>query len=242
MAAFTVIDDYKVFCQDDDILGGGTCGQVWRGQNMKSELYVAVKKVLLGDDEEYYTKYVEGEVRALQAVSHPHIIKLFHSAKSGKFFCLFMELCEEGDLDSYLKKHGELSEDTMLSFMQGAAEAVNCLHHLQQPIAHRDIKPDNLLIKIENSLPVIKLTDFGFARTITSEKNRVAGTYVGTPNYMAPEVRPDKDNYIKYHLNVDIFSLGVVLLAMITHTKGEKLTAVKGKYFKIYVKRAHFVL
>ena len=233
MAAMVkIIDEYKVFLDDDDRLGGGSYGEVWKGQNIGTGLNVAVKRVSIDVEEEFYIKYIKGEVDALQSLSHPNIIQLFHSKHTEKFQYIFFELCEEGDLEAYVKKQIELSEDMMLRFMQGAAEALNYLHHLQPPVVHRDIKPQNMLIQSDNSVQILKLTDFGLARRISIKESRVSATYCGTLNYMAPEVNPDKDGNVSYNKPIDIFSLGLVYFAMLSHEPAKELTVLKGKLIK----------
>jgi len=71
---------------------------------------------------------------------------------------------------------------------------------------HRDIKPDNILV---NSKGFVKLTDFGITKQIDAE-DELAGTFVGTMNYMSPERMEGE----KYSYEGDIWSLGIVLLEL----------------------------
>jgi len=71
---------------------------------------------------------------------------------------------------------------------------------------HRDIKPDNILV---NSKGFVKLTDFGITKQIDAEDG-LAGTFVGTMNYMSPERMEGE----KYSYEGDIWSLGIVLLEL----------------------------
>ena len=71
---------------------------------------------------------------------------------------------------------------------------------------HRDIKSDNVLYNMEGD---IKLTDLGFARSITQEEPKISGV-AGTPQYMAPEVLADKE----YGLAIDIWSLGIMAVEL----------------------------
>jgi len=73
---------------------------------------------------------------------------------------------------------------------------------------HRDIKPDNILV---NSKGFVKLTDFGIGKQMDSEEF-LAGTFVGTMNYMSPERMEGE----KYHYEGDIWSLGIVLIELAT--------------------------
>lgn len=73
---------------------------------------------------------------------------------------------------------------------------------------HRDIKPDNILV---NSKGFVKLTDFGIGKVMESEEF-LAGTFVGTMNYMSPERMEGE----KYQYEGDIWSLGIVLIELAT--------------------------
>ena len=84
-------------------------------------------------------------------------------------------------------------------------KAINYMHSIN--ILHRDIKPENVLISKTNQ---VKLCDFGFARTIPS--NRLMTDYVATRWYRPPELLLGKDDYDK---SIDIWSVGCVLAEMI---------------------------
>ena len=113
----TLVGQYKVFIDDESSLGEGTFGNVWKGRDVVSKMDVAVKRIKLPDDKEFEKKYLDGEVDALKSALHPNIVGFYHAEKKTKYLYLFMDLCEGGDLDSYITTHDKLSEDTLLSFM-----------------------------------------------------------------------------------------------------------------------------
>lgn len=84
------------------------------------------------------------------------------------------------------------------------AEGIQHLHEIK--IIHRDLKPENILI-VDNSC---KITDFGLARVF--EKDMAMKTQAGTPLYLAPEVLQG----FEYTSEVDVWSLGVIFLELIT--------------------------
>ena len=230
MATSFQIDDYIV-SQDypKDYLGGGNNVEVWKGHHVSKDLQVAVKQIRLPDVKEFEL-YLDRELETLSSVSHCNIVKFYHSKRLGRFLYIFMELCE-GNLDKYLETKKDIRLDTLLLFMQDIAHAVNHLHHMSPPVAHRDLKPENLVIvKYRYQLPIIKVTDFGLARRFDGNKRYVqTATLCGSQNYMAPETRPDEEDFVRYNISVDVFALGVIFHAMVNHIPGQKLSPLKGK-------------
>ena len=88
------------------------------------------------------------------------------------------------------------------------------MHNLSPPVAHRDLKPGNIII---TEGPETKLCDYGLAKTIDRSGTVNASTFGGTPKYMPPELYTSD---VKYDaLKGDIFSLGLTILGTITGTK-----------------------
>lgn len=117
-----------------------------------------------------------------------------------------MEYCDDGNLQSYLKKlrdNNEFNEQKILDFFYQITTGFDYLHKLN--IIHRDIKPDNILV--DNG--IAKIADFGLSIALDDDKN-IATTFVGTRITMAPEVL-NRDPYTN---KVDIYSLGVLLYYM----------------------------
>jgi len=97
-----------------------------------------------------------------------------------------MEFIEHGDLADYMKKYGPLKEAMMQDVTRQLILALEYVHKLG--ISHRDIKPENILIKRLSPM-VVKLSDFGLAKMITSDESFLK-TFCGTMLYLAPEVFP----------------------------------------------------
>lgn len=143
-----------------------------------------------------------------KSVHHGSIIKLFEIVEDQANLYLVMEYADKGDLLSFIKSNGTLSEMMALNFMRQIAEAVEYLHY-EKCIAHRDIKLANILLSSKNH--TIKLADFGLSNFYDKEKNLLK-TSCGSPCYSAPEVLVGA----KYNpLASDIWSLGVVFYSMI---------------------------
>ncbi|EGR27218.1 protein kinase domain protein [Ichthyophthirius multifiliis] len=113
-----------------------------------------------------------------------------------------MEYCEGGDLDTYMQKKG------------GKLEEINCIEIISQVIngfreivqkgyIHRDIKPQNLLMKSNN---IIKIGDFGLAARIDNQNNEFLNDFVGTQLYMSPQILQHQS----YNQKADIWSIGII--------------------------------
>ena len=145
------IDGYRFARDDKNELGKGSFATVWKGRHVEQNTEVAVKRVQPGDDtiEEgraFNRKYVVGEIAALKAIDHKNIVKIYHSTRKDGYIYMFLEYCEQGSLQKFVKEELTLSEVTCISFIKDLSEAVRCLHEKKPPIIHRDIKPDNLVV------------------------------------------------------------------------------------------------
>ena len=167
------IGDYTVFNDDKNELGRKTFTTVWRGKRGKTE--VAAKRVQPSKDttawREWTRQYVEGEVKALKAINHKNVVQLYDAVTEDTFLYLIMEYCELGSLHTFVIKENQLSEITTISFMKDVAEGVRCIHEKKPPLIYCDVKPDNLLVVKDSSLPAeytLKMTDVGLARHLTT--------------------------------------------------------------------------
>jgi len=119
---------------------------------------------------------------------------------------LVFEYAAGGDFAGYLKQQPgrKLSETKTRHWMTQLRDGLMFLS--QQKILHRDLKPQNLLLSHKDeSVAVLKLADFGFARFIHSHS--MIETVCGTPLYMAPEILRSE----KYEVSSDLWSVGCIL-------------------------------
>ena len=106
--------------------------------------------------------------------------------------------------------------------MHDCSKGVCFMHRQSPPIIHRDIKPQNVLMKIERGKYVAKLCDFGVSRALISE-NQPVHTDCGTPLYRAPELMMKKDDgKLHYSTEVDVFSLGLVYQVTLQYKNGDE--------------------
>jgi serine/threonine protein kinase len=160
----------------------------------------------------------EVECNAAQlGLSHPNILRMLgagrsNMAKGGKkgtqeCFYLVSSICRNGDSFDYVAAAGGLAEPYARQFYTQFVSAVDYVH--SKGIAHRDLKLENVLLDEDCA---VKLMDFGMYKLFTHEALK---TFIGTPNYMAPEM--NKDNTTPYEgPPIDIFAMGHMLYIVLT--------------------------
>lgn len=158
---------------------------------------------------------VSREITLLQRLEHPNIVKFYESIDTTKTINLVMEHVKGKTLYTYLKarKHRRIEEREAKVIFKQIVEGVNYLH--QQQVAHRDLKPDNILIEEKFNGTFfpdyqVKLIDFGFSVSLQGQKK--LRTFCGTPSFMSPEIVSKKDYCGK---QTDVWALGVIIFSMI---------------------------
>lgn len=104
-----------------------------------------------------------------------------------------MELASNGELLGQLKKLGTFSLECAAFYSAELVQALEYLH--SRGIIHRDLKPENVLLDEKMHL---KLTDFGTAKIIGNEERARANSFVGTAEYVSPELLNEKVTYKRY--------------------------------------------
>lgn len=148
---------------------------------------------------------INNEIKLLQSVDHPCIIRLQDVIDTPEKIYIVMELAEGGELFDRLASNRRLPESTVKFYFYQLALAVQYLH--RKNITHRDIKPENVLLGSDEEFTRIKLTDFGLSKFAADASQMT--TFCGTPTYIAPELLDFGP--LSYTNRVDMWSLGVVL-------------------------------
>lgn len=208
----TTLGRYKVLFR----LGGGGMGEVWRGRDERDGTDVAIK-VLTEEsarDPDRMKRFAT-EARAASSLEHRNILAIHEIGESEHGPYLVTEFVE-GDTVRSLLAEGPLPLPRALDIAVQASEGIGHAH--AAGIAHRDVKPENLIVRRDG---VVKILDFGLARLFrpgglsgdAADFARTAtGMILGTAGYLSPEqLRGEKADG-----RSDVFALGVVLYEMVT--------------------------
>ncbi|OAY80065.1 Serine/threonine-protein kinase ATG1 [Ananas comosus] len=189
-------------------IGSGMFSVVWLARHRMRGTEVAVKEIVVDRLSDKLKERLLTEVFILKRIKHPNIIALRDFFQIGERIYLVLEYCRGGDLSMYMQRHGRVSEAIAKHFLQQLASGLQvlCKHN----VVHRDLKPQNLLLLTKEEKPVLKIADFGFARSL--QPCGLAETLCGTPLYMAPEVMQVQ----KYDAKADLWSVGIILFQLVT--------------------------
>jgi len=238
-------------------IGRGGYSVVYLAQEVTTKLFFALKRVIVFDEAQKETALVEVEILN-KFNNHPHILRMYKydlkpSTKPGaEEVLILLEYYPKGTLQDFIDKIEEdesyLPEDVILHIFLGICAAVRELHRQVPPLAHRDIKPHNILMG-DNHHPV--LLDFGSVVDITNvDKNSKQFKHIyqeesdarSTPSYRAPELFDLKgileDKIIDQR--VDIWSLGCLLYAMAFHINPFDLELLRGANLRMAVHSGKF--
>ncbi|KAK1427345.1 hypothetical protein QVD17_16028 [Tagetes erecta] len=209
MAYENIIDALDDF-DSKHIVGVGGYGTVYKAE-LLSKVY-AVKKFHAPEDEKMHDlKSFEAEIRALTAIRHQNIVKLYGFCLHPRHSFLVYEFLVGGSLRmvlSDMKQAIDFDWKKRLMVVKGIANALSYMHHdCSQPIIHRDLSSSNVLL---DSDWVAHVSDFGTARVLKDDSSNWT-SFAGTIGYVAPE--------LAYTMEVsekcDVYSFGVLTLEVI---------------------------
>ncbi|RZS13888.1 hypothetical protein BHM03_00045524 [Ensete ventricosum] len=195
-------------------IGRGRFGVVRRCRSVATGEEFAVKSVdkrLLADSVDRECAAREAKVHGLAAARNPYAAQIHGAYEDDHWVHLVVELLDGPDLCDRIAASGgtPFPEPEAAAVVEALAEAVAACH--RRGVAHRDVKPDNVLF---DALGHLKLADFGSAQCFLDADGEWAPMrgLVGTPWYVAPEVVAGRE----YGEKVDVWSVGVVMYMMLS--------------------------
>jgi hypothetical protein len=168
-------------------LASGGMGRVWRARDTLLERPVAVKVLRseLGGNTTFRARF-RAEAQHTAGLHHPHIASVFDygetEVEEEPLAYLVMELVEGEALSTVLEREKRLDPARTLDLLRQTAEALAAAH--AAGVVHRDVKPGNVLVGNDG---MVKIADFGIARSASSVPLTGTGQVVGTAHYLSPE-------------------------------------------------------
>lgn len=189
-------------------IGEGGMSLVFKARCNKLNRFVAVKilKKEFCNNADIVEKF-KGEATAIATLSDNNIVNILDVGTQGDMNYIVMEYVDGKTLKDVIKQVGKMNYETAISVAIQIAKALDCAH--RNKIIHRDVKPQNILVTSDG---VMKVTDFGIAKSTTSSTITNTSTIMGSAHYLSPEQA--KGSFID--CRTDLYSLGVVIYEMVT--------------------------
>ena len=208
-------------------IGEGGMANVYLAHDTILDRDVAVK-ILRGDlaDDEKFVRRFQREAISASSLSHPNIVEMYDVGEDDGQYYIVMEYVEGKTLKSLVKRRGALTLPEVIDIMLQLTSAVACAH--DSYIIHRDIKPQNVLIKEDGT---VKITDFGIAMALNSNELTQTNSVMGSVHYLPPEQANGSGATIKS----DIYSLGILMFELLTGKlpfKGENAVEIAIKQMR----------
>lgn len=218
-----IIDDaFRVEAE----LDSGNFGSVYKVHDLAGDRKLALKVLRPGPhDEKELRRRFEREARLIYSLKHKHVVGVYYYGETNSGLpYMAMEYLKGTDLRTLLKQHGPLKPKLIRRITLETLSALNQAHQLG--IIHRDLKPANIFLVKDGGKGHVKVLDFGFAKALaegSSDEITNAGTLVGTPAYMAPELVHKKN----VGPPADLYAMGLIIAEMIT---GQRIVQIESVY------------
>jgi len=203
-----------------DERGRGSFATVYIARDLEDNRIYAVKvmHLELSGDGELLARF-QREAHILLNLSDPHIVRIFDYGNDNNMHYIVMDYIDGQSLKYYMINEGPLEPLRSINYARQIAEGLEVAY--KQGVVHRDIKPQNILI---NSKDMVKITDFGLARSKETVTLTQSNMFMGTAYYISPE---QAESGRSADTRSDLYSVATVLFEMLTgHPPYEGETAV----------------
>lgn len=190
------------------LVGQGGMADVYKAQDTILNRIVAIKilRQKLSEDPMTLVRF-QREASAASRLSHPNVVDIYDVGEYNGMHYIVMEFIRGRTLKELIGLRGPLSVDEAVHIMRQLTSAIAHAH--EHNIIHRDIKPQNILVKDDGT---IKITDFGIAVANDAVQLTLNNAVMGSAHYLAPETAQGKDPDPK----IDIYSMGIVFYELLT--------------------------
>src|SRR5579875_402831 len=215
----------------------GGMATVYLGTDTRLDRVVAIKIAHpeLAGDAEFVRRFI-GEARSAARLSSPNVVAVYDQGSDGPVHYIAMEYVPGRTLRQLLNERGRLPPAEALAIMAGVLSGLAAAH--QAGFAHRDVKPENVLLTAGGG---VKVADFGLARAVAGAVHTRGGMIIGTAAYLAPEQVEGGTSDAR----TDVYAAGVMLFELLTGTQphtGESPLAVAYKHVHEVVRAPSSVL
>src|SRR5690242_1091563 len=192
----------------ESLIARGGMATVYLGTDTRLDRTVALKimHAELANDEDFVRRFV-AEARSVAKLSHPNVVTVYDQGADGRTLYLAMEYVPGRTLRDLLHERTMLRPREALDIIEGVLSGLAAAH--AAGIAHRDVKPENVLLGQAQS---VKVADFGLARLLSDVTHTKSGLLIGTAAYLAPEqVAGGRADF-----RTDVYATGIMLFELLT--------------------------
>ena len=208
-------------------IGRGSYGRVyqvvWNGNEVAAKRFHSIFFENGFSSQEVVDQYIEEfqrEWEVLKLLDHPNVVKLHTVVFPKGYSPIIITELLHCDLEKHIRESTtspKISEMNLLCIALDVIEGLLYMHGLDPPVVHRDLATKNILLTVDGRA---KIADLGVAKAFATGSDMYATHVPGTPVYAAPETYPVIRQFqvvdgAKYGPKVDVFSFGVVLMAMV---------------------------
>ena len=214
----------------EKLLGEGSFGKVHLTKKEGDSKKYATKELDREEiDSSEAKKYLINEIRILQSLNHPNIVKFVDIKKTKKHYYIMMEFCNGGELsknlEKYMMKNGTaFPEELVQHFMRQIIDAFKYIHG--KKIIHRDVKLDNILLHFDNEedkknfnlmKAQVKIIDFGFSCIYNEIKKSILGSPINMDPLILKKLTDSTGatRELGYDMSADIWSIGTICYEML---------------------------